>query len=526
MKRIDRQKFEALSETQQRAYLAKLKKLEAYKEVNPLYFQNHPTWSTKPVHEKQMAGHRLLVERPRIRQVAFFGGNQSGKTTWAVENNWIQAVDEEILPPHYKPLKKFKPPFFCRVFTPDLQDTMQVVQDKFKELCPEQQMEGGSWDKAYSTEKRIARLKNGSYFQFMSYEQELKKVGSATLHRIHFDEEPPLKFFEEGLPRLMRHGGDMIFSMTPLEGLSWAYEKLWLASGGNDNLEEWEFVNEDNGKACIVVDMDDNPYLNEQNKKDTLDEYDLSTRKARKEGRFVHFAGLIYSEWREELHVAHPFEFGYDNDKPFKDRNANIILGIDPGMRYTGLVWTAVDETNRLFAFDEALLEGWKIKEVCEYIKRTNHYHGIEPIMNVIDPQARARNPQTGLNDRTVFAENGVYTILGQKEWHTGVDQVKQRLVDNMLIVFSNCNGLRKEFPMYRYKDKIGNKNEEDVKPAPIEKDDHRLDALRYAVMSRPYLPAEVVVDPRTEIQKWMDEDKDKVANSSGVSEFGGGIYL
>lgn len=526
MKTINRQKFEELPKAKQEKVLEQLRKVEEYKQKNPLWFYNHPDYSTKPVHTKQMEFHRIMLERPEVKKVALFGGNQSGKTTGGVADDWIQAVDLDILPPHLKVLKRYKPPFYCRVFTPDLQDTMEVVQEKFQELCPVQQMVGGSWEKAYSKESRIARLKNGSYFQFMSYEQEVKKMGSATLHRIHFDEEPPLRVFEEALPRLMRYGGDMIFTMTPLEGLSWAYEKMWLASGGTDDLDEYLFINSDEGKASIVVDMDDNPYLNEKNKEDTLNEYDISTRKARKEGRFVHFAGIIYNEYKEHIHVADPYMYGFDNDKPFANQNVNVIIGIDPGIRYTAVIWAAVDEQNKMFIFDEVQLENWTIKEVCEYIHRTNAYHEVEPIFNVIDPQARERSKQTGKTDQSQFTKYGVYTILGQKAWSTGVDQVKQRFRDNMLIIFRNCSGLRKDIPMYRYKEKVGNRLEEDPKPAPIEKDDHRLDAVRYIVMSRPYLPEEAVVDTRSETQKWMEEDQRQAGTSTARSEFGGGIFL
>lgn len=525
MKQVNKKKLEELTPLQREAYLKKLERLEKYKETHPLYFYNHPDYSTRPVHMKQMQFHAIMVERPLINKVALFGGNQSGKTTAGVADDWIQAVDLEILPQHLKMFKRYKPPFKCRVFTPDLQDTMQVVQDKFQELCPVSQMVGGSWESAYSKEERIARLKNGSYFQFMSYEQEVKKVGSATLHRVHFDEEPPLKFFEESLPRLMRYGGDMIFTMTPLEGLSWAYEKMWIASGGDNDLAKWLFINEHERKASIVVDMDDNPYLGDEQKESVLKEYDLSTSKARKEGRFVHFAGLIYNEFKEHVHVCDPYEHELENDKPFANINSNVIVGIDPGIRYTGLVWAGLDEHNRMYAFDEALLEGWTIKEVCEYIKRTNNYHEIEPIFNVIDPQARERSKQTGKTDQSEFTKYGIYTILGQKAWSTGVDQVKQRLRDRMLFIFRNCTGLRKEFTLYRYKEE-SNRTENEAKPAPVEKDDHRLDALRYIVMARPYLPAEIVIDERSDTQRKLDADKDRTANRPSMSEFGGGIYL
>lgn len=524
MKRISKEQIEALPPDKQQAVLKKLEMIREHKRISPIFYFNHPTMSARPVHEKQMAWINT-----KIRTKAIFGGNQSGKTTAAIADCIIQAQDEDSLPTHLKPAKKWQPPFKCRIFTPDLSDTMYTVQQKVKDLVTQSQLIGDSWDSAYNKVERILRFKNGSFFQFMSYDQDLQKLGSATLHRIYYDEEPPYKVFEECQPRLMRYGGDQVFAMTPLQGMTWMYKDIWQASGGDDtDFSKWKFVNDKEKKCSVIIDMDDNPYLTDEAKEDTLKGYSQESLRARKEGRFVHFAGLIYTEFREHDHVI-PQRV----EKPFAapslrraDRQANIIVGIDPGLRFTAVLWAAVDEDQNMTVFNELFVSDWTIQEICKQIHMENQYHLVKPMYYIIDPHARDRSKQTGRSDQSEFTKNGIYTILGQNNVQTGIDAVKQRLKDGKLVIQSNCENLIREFKIYRYKEQ-SKRIEQEISAEPIKKDDHCLDSLRYIVMSRPYAPEEFIKDERTWDEKWMDEDKKNAEMPElATSEFGGGIFL
>lgn len=491
-----------------------MEQIAELKVINPLFFYNHPKLSKYPIHPKQLVLHGLNDIRTR----ALFGGNQSGKTTWGIADDLIQAVDVEVLPPHLADYKKWEPPFYCRIYTPDLADTLTVVQEKIKDLVPVQQLKGDQWDKAYDKLHRILRFKNGSWFQFMSYEQDAPKLGAATLHRNHYDEEPPLRVYEESQPRLIKYGGDEIFTMTPLQGLSWTYELIWKGAGGNEAQGEYLFINRERKLGVVVVDMDDNPSLTTEAKEDALRSFSQETRKARKEGRFVHFAGLIYSEFNKERHVL---------SKPYdaKNKNINVIVGIDPGMRYAcGVVWLAVDIKDTVIAFDEFYPQGLTYKDVCAQIKKTNAYWNIDPIYYVIDPHARDKYGQTGRSDQQEFSSHGINTILGQNAVEAGINAVKERLETDRLLVSPTCGHLIDEFTKYRWKEPPRSRDE-DSRPKPVKKEDHLMDALRYAVMSRPYLPDEALDDNRTWQQKLMEEDIENSSNAEPQNEFGGILY-
>lgn len=513
MRGINKEKLAHLSPTQQKLYLEKLEALAKYKKENPLYFYNHPKIGSIPPHKKQLVFHSL-----KIRTKAFFGGNQSGKTTAGIADDLIQLCDREVIPKHLLSYKKWEPPFYLRVFTPDLGPTMIGVQQKMQELLPHSQLIGNSWDKAYDKVNRVTRFKNGSWVMWNSYDQEQLKLGTVTLHRVHYDEEPTRKVFEESQPRLLRYNGDQIITMTPTQGLTWTYREIWEACGGIDDDDQFVFINKDIKTACVVVDMDDNPTLSTEAKEDTLRGYSQEMRRARKEGRFVHFAGLIYNEFNESVHVKRSVE-----NKPFKNKNVTIVVGIDPGIRYAcSVLWAAIDQEGVTTVFEEIYAKDWTIKDVCERINQVNAYHEIEPAYYVIDPHAKDRSKQTGRSDMSEFQRHGIFPLAGQTDVEPGINAVKEKLRDHTLYIHGSCRNLINEFRLYRWKDAPN--SEEEIRPVPIKQDDHALDALRYIIMSRPYLPKEAVLDLRSPLQIIMDDDKEKTATQP-TSEFGGVFY-
>lgn len=513
MKRINKEYLLSLPPHEQERYIQQLEKLAEYKRANPLYFYNHPYYSSLPQHVKQLVFHKLGL---KFRTRGFFGGNQSGKTTAGIADDLIQALDEEYLPQHLIVYKKWKPPFHWRIFTPDLQSTMEGVQDKFKELVPYSALHGGSWDKAYNKVKRVTRFTNGSLCYWNSYDQDTDALGSITLMRTHYDEEPPKSHYDESQPRMMRWNGDEIFTMTPLKGLSWTYHDIWEASGGDDKLlESGKYIFCQGRKASVVVDMDDNPVLTEEAKEATLDAYDPATRKARKSGRFVHIVGMIYNEFDQNIHV------GEAKHKPYKGKNVNTIVSIDPGLMKCAVVWGAVRQGGSVDIYEEMYVQDWKISDVCKEIARINNYHGVEPMYYVIDPKAKDRSKQTGKSDYSEFVDNGIIAVLGQNEVSPGINRVREYLSRGDLSIRANCKHLIKEFKLYRWKEPP-KQTDEDAPEKPVKKDDHALDALRYLLMSRPEEPEEEEDDTRTPLQKIMDEDQERVQRQGARSEFGG----
>jgi phage terminase large subunit-like protein len=475
MYEIDLEKFSGLSPEEQLHVTELLDKLSGLATENPL---RH--WYP---HEKQKD---FLKSRSRFKWM--LGGNQSGKTTVCCVDDLIQAVDLDALPSHLKPYKWHDPPFKWRVVGPDFDIVEMVVMEKLKELVPPYQLIGNSWDNGYDAKHRVLRFKNGSSCQFKTYQQEAWTHGGATLDRVRFDEEPPRDIFNENKIRVMARSGDLLVAMTPVQGLTWMYEEFW---------EPYQ-VGRLQNSFVQTVDMDDNPAIDEQQQEETLRGYSREEREARKTGHFVHFHGRVYGEFTTQSVIP-------EDDVPV---GLPIYVGIDPGIRHMAAVvfmYHTPDDT--LVIFEELALKDMNVAEVATAIKETEIVYGIKPTWYVIDPSARNKQHVTGRNLQLEYADYGVLTFPGQNDVATGISRVKVRLEHKKLLVMANCTETIKEFRQYRWS-KPARQTPNDPKETPIKKDDHLLDAIRYAVMARPYRPEvkkeDQMVDPLT-LAAWTE---------------------
>lgn len=402
--------------------------------------------------------------------------HNSGKTTAGVVDSIIQAVDDEFVPDHLKMFRRWEPPFFCRFVTPDLGHTLHgVLLEKIRALCPAAQLRGGSFDRAWDKVLRILSFRNGSWFQFMSGDQDRDKFGGAALHRVVFDEEPPKAIRDECLWRLVDYEGEEMFLMTPFEGMDWLYEEVY---------EPWERGELEDGKV-VVVDIDENPHMTEKGKQMALAGLTREQRMARKSGIFVNFAGLIYPEFNWERHVI---------PTPAREAavpsGAEVFCGIDPGWRHmAAVIYCFLDFDDRLVVFDEIALKQSTVRQVCEEIKRRNRYWGVQPRWYVIDPASRNKNGQTGRSDQQEFSDNGIVAIPGQNAVTAGINRVKERLQADppKLQVMTHCTELRGELKRYRWV-KAG-RGENEAKEEVVKKDDHLADCVRYVCAQRPLTP-------------------------------------
>lgn len=398
--------------------------------------------------------------------------HNSGKTTAGVLDCLMQTVDDEFLPEHLKDYRRFHPPFYCRVVTPDLSNTLEgVILQKIREWCPPEQIRGGAFEKGYDKVLRVLHFKNGSWWQFNSNDQELNKLGGTALHRSFYDEEPREDIRRECLMRTLDYGGDEVFAMTPLMGLSWTYEDVY---------EPWKRGLLPPGTVTISS-MEENPHLDPKDIERVLAGLSSEERQARQSGRFVHFAGLIYQEWSSERHVIPAWE-----DVPLGE----VYVGIDPGIRHpAGVLWCHLDDEDVLTAFDELNVTGQTVGDVCRQIHEKNARWGITPRWYVIDPAARNKNHQTGRSDQQEYAEHGVVCIPGQNAVTAGINRVKERLQADPVRfrATANCREFRRQMGHYRWS--RPKRIEGDPKESPVKTQDDLVDPARYVCAQRPLAP-------------------------------------
>lgn len=390
---------------------------------------------------------REFLAAGRVKHKMALAGNRAGKTEIGVVDDLIQCVDRECLPSWLECFKVWEPPFYLRVVVGDLSNTLEkVMLEKWRKLTPRGQLVGESFESAYDKSLRVLNFKNGSWVQFMSSDQDREKHAGAMLDRVHFDEEPPppngFGIYQENRRRLIDRRGQLMFTMTPLLGLSWTYDEIWARR------DEPPFT-------VVQWSMLDNLHLPKEEV-----ELELSLIRSEKErqavinGDFVHFRGRVLEELDEARHVVDP---------PSREelRGWDVVLGYDPGLSRSAVVFVAFDADNEMLVFDELYLSGTPLAyfdtdaqgnptyrpslpeeqpSIVELVSEKCRWWGVEPLCWVIDPSARIRDMTSARESvQSALLRAGVSVVPGENDRLSGILELKRRLESDALRVSRAC---------------------------------------------------------------------------------------
>ena len=414
----------------------------------------------KRVHKKQLEFHKCLKKNRWV-----FGGNRSGKTECG-------AVETVYLARGIHPYRKNKP-VSCWVVSLSKQVQRDVAQEKILHYLKHQWIEKivmtkGRQDNAESGIIDFILVRNifGSLSKigFRSCDQGREKFQGASLDFVWFDEEPPYDIYMECKMRILDRQGELFGTMTPLKGLTWVYNEIYLNEHNDENV--WS----------IQMEWADNPFLNQQEIEEMSKSMSQEELESRRYGKFMQCGGLVYNSFDENVHVVEPFDFP-------KDWQDNI--SIDPGLNnplsahfyardYDGNVYVVAEH------FEKGREVDWhaqKIKEIAAKLDwKTNRNGFLEAL---IDSAACQRTLASTKNVVELFYENGVLTNPRvNKDMFAGINIVKRYLKDAggraHLFIFKNCVNLIREIKSYWWGDGDN----------PIKKDDHCLDEMRYYLVS------------------------------------------
>ena len=410
-------------------------------------------------HPKQR---EFLLANTRIQ--AAFTGNRFGKTSALVVKSLCQTIDRDLVPDRLKPIRSHdRPVAQGRIVCPSLQDHIYgVLLPAFRKWTPKSAFLGGSFDKAWDKQRRILRFADpDAWIQFMSYEMDLDKFGGAELDFVAYDEPPPKHIREECRWRLNRPGTFEVFAMTPLKGIGWVRREIW------KKREHPEIT-------VVQGSIHDNPHNDEATIQARLGDMpeDDPERRAREHGEFVHFGGLVYPAFPEAI---------IDPPDVSHVKGLDTIVGIDPGMVNAAFVYVGFDADNVAYVYDELLLQDQTPADYARALHAVNEKWGVKPTY-VIDPSARNRSLVNAESVEAELTRYGIYCVHGQNMIEAGVQQVRARIQAKRLLVSRECWGLRDEAEEYRIEERP------DGEFRPVKENDHRLDALRYALMYRPWL--------------------------------------
>jgi hypothetical protein len=521
---IDLDALRALPPAERREAEAQAAAFKELVEANPL-------WRYVP-HEgevgwKIQAGLPLTGDESR-GQVAFHEldcwigaavtGNRFGKTTAALADNLIQTLEEEWLPPWLRRFKRWHGEFFCRLVVVDLPTITRVIFPSLRKLAPPEAFYKGSLDAAHTERIHRIQFANGNYWDLLSHDMDVDSFAGAALHRVHFDEEPPGQKgraqVEESLTRLIDYGGDCRVTMTPLLG----FGALW-----RELTDHGEYRWDDEVKV-ITGSIDHNPHLSEKNKSRQIRRWskDPLEEAARRFGRFTHFAGMIYPEFTEDVHVRPATEIPRDeNGKP----TVPIYAGIDPGLDHpTGVVFAFLAKDDTLTVFDSFKVPG-TVADVSTRFHQKLEDHRLRPRWTIIDPSAKNRHHISGRSIQQEYMEHGIVTLPGQNSRLAGFNRVKERLNTNRLVLFAGQDELVEEFKQYRWKSARSG-SEEASPQEPVKINDDLLDALRYLVMQLPQFrePKDEEVPDEHPGMRAFREQMQRQSHSRGHRRIGGAI--
>ena len=427
----------------------------------------------KKTHRKQIAFHKCKKKNRWV-----FGGNRSGKTECG-------AVESVYMARGIHPYRKNRDNVFGWVVSLSQQVQRDVAQSKILQyLNPE-------WiDDVIMLSGRKDSIKNGvidqikiknvfggiSTIGFKSCDQGREKFQGSSLDFVWFDEEPPKDIYEECRMRVLDKNGDIFGTMTPLKGLTFIYDEIYLNRSNSPDIW-YEFM-----------EWADNPFLDKKEVKKltaTLSDTELESRRY---GKFRSDTGLVYTEFDENVHVIEPFDVPYD----WQD-----VLSIDPGLNNPlSCHWYCVDYDGNIYVVAEHYeakrdigYHAGKINEISDIIGW--HRDGKGRIVALIDSAANQRTLASQKSVTELFYEYGIVANPKvNKDLFAGIARVKEYFKSNKIFIFKNCVNMIREIKGYWWGDG-------DV---PKKKDDHSLDELRYYVMSKPDNVRPKT--PLTEIQK------------------------
>lgn len=424
----------------------------------------------------------MLMYSPHLKQKVFhestaygrwfLGGNRSGKSVAGVLEDlyWVTKRHPYFKIPSHTQIRG-------RVVGSDFTNGIETILFPiFKQWILPSDLINGSWEDSYDKQDKTLTLQDGSFIEFRSCDQELVKHAGTSRHFVHFDEEPPFKFFEENLMRLIDTGfGRWWITMTPVEGMTWMHDQMY---------EPEEEIPEDLLKI-IEVEQAENPYLKEEERQKALSFLSREGRQAREKGTFVSRGGRVLKRFSPDVHCKK-----MPGWRP--PRNWTVYTSQDHGYRNpTAVGWHAVRPDGReVVTFHEIYVKETLVKDIAAAMLEFEQTLDNPIYMRTGDPNMKQRSGITGTSILHEYAQHGI--ILGvegiPKDENIGIDRMNEYLeIDPVTMrpywtLTQDCKWHIREFKKLSWRTYASAKL--DDKNNPVEKvhdkDNHAFDEAKY----------------------------------------------
>lgn len=326
------------------------------------------------------------------------------------------------------PYKRLRPHEVIWVGFPDFPFYTKVTKRIFDYWCPPEYLLDFNQSEKWA---KFRREDGGECTMFfLSYESGREKWQGGAVDCVLLDEEHPEEIYSEALARLINRRGTMIQGLTPVSGMGWIYDRIYLPAkqGRKKNVHviEGALAEYDEtrpyGIGRIRV-----PHLDYQQVRRFAEEIpDEDERAIRIFGQFRARSGTVYKQFDDSVHVIEPFEI---------PPHWEIWGAADPGYHGFSVLLFAQCPQGRIYVAREVFSQQESIEARFEAIEaayesmRPAPSAGAEPMVIFVDTE----DPQAVLEYNLAASEAGkpiAFASLDQglKARLAGITRVQRQL--------------------------------------------------------------------------------------------------
>lgn len=156
--------------------------------------------------------------------------------------------------------------------------SIPVQQKAIYDLLPKDKLSYCKYSVQRGFANRVISFTNGSVLRFKTYDQGWESFQGAARDKIWNDEEPPYDIYKEQKARLIDRNGKMINTMTPINGMTWVYDRIVTNKAIRDLIDFWFWHTEDN------------PSINQDAFRNIIGMYNAKEAEVRSKGSFLNLA--------------------------------------------------------------------------------------------------------------------------------------------------------------------------------------------------------------------------------------------
>lgn len=345
--------------------------------------------------------------------------------------------------------------------------------------------------------KRLPEAGGGSSLLYLdtveSFKHAWRSAESSDWDFVHYDEPPPQAMFVANKRGLVDRSGKFWINATPVEEL-WVNDEFSpegvllsdIDSGGR------QFRKSERGGDRYIIEAStyDNPFIGEvrglgwtiERWLNGIAEFEASLTSEERECRLyglpLNLAGLIYKEFKYDLHVLTSlpdgWKDGYIPPDTYTFRDAwdvhdaipQAVLGVATAPTGEAFIWNEIFETRMIGETAKLLRESRKGKFVAG---------------SLIDPRAVIESPVTGLSIIDELAKHELFFDLGSKDMELGISSTREKFLERRpdgsptIYVAPTCKRFIWEIMRYAYNPRT---------QKPVDKDDHMMENLRRLVLN------------------------------------------